>query len=204
MVNSLVTHSELPTPLIQSITASLLSTLISHEGAASTELPLRIRSILVHIQQRYPDLLQKAFDETLQTDSEKKDALEQALLSLSMDLPGSSGQKIDSIVGSMSSESAVRAISVRELFEKLATGDVEDIVSAYSPRSLSSYEPRFFGRRRFVLLCLLEFKIPMDRYWKLSIQTPSNSCLLFSNNHPPSLISLTVLCPPQQPPDVTL
>ncbi|KAK7688534.1 hypothetical protein QCA50_008072 [Cerrena zonata] len=132
VVDSLITYPQLPSSLTQSITTSLLGTLVSPNEDASVELPLRIRSLLVHIQQRYPDVLQTVFNETLKTDPEKKDILEQALLSLSMDLPGSSGQKLDSIVGSMSAESTVRVIALRELFEKLKTGSLEEIASIRS------------------------------------------------------------------------
>ena len=108
----------------------MFGTLVSLKEDSSPELPLRIRSLLVHIQQRHPDVLQSAFDDMLQADPEKKDVLEQALLSLSVDLPGAPGQKLDSVVSSMSSESAVRVIAVRELFEKLKVDEVAEIVSA--------------------------------------------------------------------------
>lgn len=125
----MLARSELPSVLIQPITMSLLRTLVTPKDDIPTELPLRIRSLLVSIQQRYPDVLQNAFDKTLTSDPEKKDVLEQALLSLPVDLPGPSAQKLDSIVGSMNAEANVRIIAVRELFEKLQSGNSEETVS---------------------------------------------------------------------------
>ena len=94
----------------------------------------------------------------LQADPEKKDALEQALLSLSVDLPGAPGQKLDSVVSSMSSESAVRVIAVRELFEKLKVDEMAEIVSA-RPRGIHLILI-LFSSPQSVLRYLLGFKIP--------------------------------------------
>lgn len=143
VVDALVTHSELPAILIRSLTVSLFKALVEQ---SSTESHSKIRSLLVQVQQRHPDVLQNSYDDMLETDSDKKDVLEQALLSLSMvsiinsvscqwnsltadaqDLPGTT-KKLDSVVGSMNADSNVRIIAVRELYEKLKTGDSEEKV----------------------------------------------------------------------------
>lgn len=128
VVDALVTHSELPAILIRSLTVSLFKALVEQ---SSTESHSKIRSLLVQVQQRHPDVLQNSYDDMLETDSDKKDVLEQALLSLSMDLPGTT-KKLDSVVGSMNADSNVRIIAVRELYEKLKTGDSEEKASIQS------------------------------------------------------------------------
>lgn len=111
----------------------------------------RARSLLVHIHQRHPTTLQRAFQEALSTPNGEdqgaetdKNHVEQLLLSLSVQLPqagaaaGEVRQEEDWVVATVNADATVRARAVRGLYDSLTAGDLTglDIVSAKFPQLL--------------------------------------------------------------------
>lgn len=111
----------------------------------ASQVQARARSLLVHIHQRHPTTLQRAFQEALSTpNGEEQEAeadknhVEQLLLSLSVQLPqggaaaGEVRQEEDLVVATVNADATVRARAVRGLYDSLTAGDLTglDIVSA--------------------------------------------------------------------------
>ena len=119
VLTSLLTLPKLPRALVQDLAGELIrlhiTSLESHEAVSA-----RARSLLVHLQQRQPAALQTAFETVLNDSGEAREAVEQLLLSLSVALPeASSVENLDSVLASTTADSSVRAIAVRQLYEKL-------------------------------------------------------------------------------------
>lgn len=87
--------------------------------------------MLVHLQQRHPTALQCSSETVLSEIGVDKNAVEQLLLSLSVQLPpsrdgttnASSTEGIDAIIASTSADSSVRSIAVRDLYARLSRND---------------------------------------------------------------------------------
>ncbi|KAI0070967.1 hypothetical protein K474DRAFT_1669523 [Panus rudis PR-1116 ss-1] len=132
VVNAFLTTPELPDSVVGSLTAALAHALTEEEDGDAADqketINAHIRSLLVQVQQRYPAVLRQTF-ESISKDESKKEVLERALLSLSMDIPNFSGDSndkpVDSIVASLSSDPTVRAVAVRDLYVKLQAVDVD-------------------------------------------------------------------------------
>lgn len=133
----------LPLPTIKDLALLLIR---SHIGSVeqpdqNETAPARARSILVHIQQRHPAALQELFESMHDDDefAEKKEAVEQLLLSLSVALPvpgtADADMEVDTIVASTSADAPVRVIAVRKLYETLLSSGLPESerVSASSP-----------------------------------------------------------------------
>lgn len=102
---------------------------IDDGAVADKHVSARARSVLVHIQQRFPAALEAAFEAVLNDSAEEKEAVEQLLLSLSVALPvsGSGDSKdgdLDSVVASTTADASVRAVAVRRLYEQLSSADL--------------------------------------------------------------------------------
>ncbi|KAJ3530221.1 hypothetical protein NM688_g7742 [Phlebia brevispora] len=130
VLTALVTSPSLPLATIKELARALIQSHVESAEQEDQSGPAQARSILVHIQQRYPNALQGAFEAALNDEAygEKKEVLEQLLLSLSVALPTSevvdADAGLDSVVASMSADGPVRVVAVRQLYEKLASGDV--------------------------------------------------------------------------------
>ncbi len=125
IVTALITYPKLPPVMVESITASLIELLLGEQAPDENTLA-RGRSLLVHIQQRHPTVLNKAFEASLNK-SEKKEPIERFLLSFSMELPGyDKGKNLDMVVASTSADSTVRVLAIRELYDKLSSPSLED------------------------------------------------------------------------------
>lgn len=133
-LNALVMSPSLPSPTVKDLALLLIR---SHIGGAeqpdqNETAPARARSILVHIQQRHPAALQEVFESMLEDAEfvEKKEAVEQLLLSLSVALPVSGAvdadMELDTIVASTSADAPVRVIAVRKLYETLLSSDLPE------------------------------------------------------------------------------
>ena len=124
-LTSLVTFQSVPFSIIYDLAKSLIQQAVSAPELGAAALA-RGRSLLVHVQQRHPELLQTCFEAALKDAGDSKDALEQLLISLSVELPSgtSSAKDADMVVASTSADAAVRVIAVRELYENLAKGDL--------------------------------------------------------------------------------
>ncbi|EKM52689.1 uncharacterized protein PHACADRAFT_101069 [Phanerochaete carnosa HHB-10118-sp] len=135
ILTSLVTFQSVPLSIVRDLANALIQQAVSTPEPDATVLA-RGRSLLVHVQQRHPELLQMYFEAALEDAGENKDALEQLLISLSVELPGgfAGTKEADMVVASTSADAAVRVIAVRELYEKFAKGDLSpsDLVSARS------------------------------------------------------------------------
>ncbi|THH26927.1 hypothetical protein EUX98_g7265 [Antrodiella citrinella] len=148
IILSLLSLPSLPSESIFAVTSSLITQLTRSSGVVSDETkPVvdgRTRALLVQAQQRHPDILQKCFDRAMTEDAENKEALEQALLSLSLvrsnvvfifdadiDLPqdipvADAPGELDMVVASSNADGIVRAIAVRDLFARLTIGGLSD------------------------------------------------------------------------------
>jgi U3 small nucleolar RNA-associated protein 10 len=123
----ILTFPSVPHSIVRDLTANLTAQTISIQEGNGV-IAARCRALLVHVQQRHPDLLQACFQTALADSEGHKDVLEQLLISLSVELPGasraSSGRNdADMIVASTSADAAVRVIAVRELYMKLSTSN---------------------------------------------------------------------------------
>ncbi|KAH8084910.1 armadillo-type protein [Cristinia sonorae] len=136
IILSLLPAKNLPSEIIQVTTSSLIAQIVSvgQDGATGQKgvVEGRARALLVQIQQRHPSILQKCFDDALEGDETSKEALQQALLSLSLDtsahkdIPGGT----DMVIASANADGNVRAIAVRDLYAKLANGSLSESESA--------------------------------------------------------------------------
>ncbi|KAI0790983.1 hypothetical protein C8Q75DRAFT_805854 [Abortiporus biennis] len=140
ILNTLITFSDLPKSIIKPLATRLISVLVDldEKSKISSEQKdytrARARSLLIHLQQRHPSILHQAFDDSMK-DENRKAAVEQIVLSLSMDLPDENQrEKLDMVVASMSADSSVRTIAVHDLYKKLALSD-NDANEAASIRS---------------------------------------------------------------------
>ena len=88
VIVSLLSLSNLPSIIVSSVTSELIAQLTSESDDETVETKQivdgRIRALLVQIQQRHPLILHKCFESAIAEDSSDKEALEQALLSLSL------------------------------------------------------------------------------------------------------------------------
>lgn len=127
VLTALVTFQTIPQVIIRNLTDILIEQAAASDNDVNA-LPLG-RSLLVHIQQRHPELLQAAFEAALAEPGDRKDTLEQLLISLSVDLPGvvtnpSTAAETDMVVASTSAEAVVRVVAVRQLYEQLTKDDL--------------------------------------------------------------------------------
>ena len=132
ILTSLVTLHDVPHKLISDLATTLVERAVASEADATAL--ARGRSLLVHIQQRYPEPLQGAFEIALKDPGDKKELLEQLLISLSVELPGVASDpgetsETDIVVASTSADATVRVIAVRELYERLAKDDLSPVES---------------------------------------------------------------------------
>ncbi|KIP06398.1 hypothetical protein PHLGIDRAFT_128310 [Phlebiopsis gigantea 11061_1 CR5-6] len=133
VLTALVTFQSIPQIIIRSLTDSLIEQATASDSDRNT-LPLG-RSLLIHIQQRHPELLQAAFEAALIDAGDSKDILEQLLISLSVDLNGvvtdsGTAAETDVVVASTSAEAVVRVVAVRQLYEQLGKEGLSSIEKA--------------------------------------------------------------------------
>ena len=130
ILTSIVTFPSVPQIIVQDLTNALIAQSAAAQQDDGAVLS-RIRALLVHIQQRHPDLLQACFEVAILDAGENKNALEQLLISLSVELPGgaagtSNAKDTDMVIASTSADAAVRVIAVRELLEKMSSSDIAE------------------------------------------------------------------------------
>ncbi len=187
--------NEIPQTILHSMTSGLIllslhspHTIEPTDGTGNaSQAQARARSLLVHIHQRHPTTLQRAFQEALSTSNGEdqeafeadtdKNHVEQLLLSLSVQLPqagaatGEVRQEEDLVVATVNADATVRARAVRGLYDSLTAGDLTglDIVSAKFPnffsmlfyRVLTADWTMSLPRRLFTQRSSLAFKTPM-------------------------------------------
>ncbi|GJE92911.1 U3snoRNP10 and BP28CT domain-containing protein [Phanerochaete sordida] len=124
ILTALVTYQAVPLSVVRALADALIEQMQVEDAESATR--ACARSLLVHIQQRHPETLQACFEAALKDAGENRDALEQLLISLSVDLSGGAeaAQDADMVVASTSADASVRVIAVRELYEKLEKGDL--------------------------------------------------------------------------------
>ena len=135
VLTALATSPSLPLPSIKDLALALIHLHIDGTKKANSDQTdsARARSVLVHMQQRHPATLQEVFGSVLQDTeyADKKDAVEQLLLSLSVALPGPNAAatvaELDMIVASTSADAPVRVIAVRQLYEKLSDAQLPEL-----------------------------------------------------------------------------
>lgn len=137
-----MTYSDLPSAIIRGIADALIHLSVQHNTEATTQ--ARCRSLLIHMQQRHPNILQKAFQTVLNHTEVDKDIIEQLILSLSVQIPeptngtdiGGQIGEVDLLLATINADSTVRASAVRTLHDRLAKGDLGnlDLVSICRPR----------------------------------------------------------------------
>jgi U3 small nucleolar RNA-associated protein 10 len=110
----------------------------------------RARSLLVNLHQRHPQILQNAFQNILNDETLDKNATEQLLLSLSVNLPkpvngqtSARASKTDNVMATVSADATVRVSAVRALYEQMSTRDCIDIVSFPLTNSIPEVEISF-------------------------------------------------------------
>lgn len=128
IITSLVTYQKLPQVIVTDLTNELIALALDSDES-DTGAFARGRSVLVHIQQRHPGALQESFEPALSNAGDRREILEQLLISLSVDIPGvpASAQAhsdTDMVVASTSADVAVRMIAVQKLQEQLREGSV--------------------------------------------------------------------------------
>ncbi|KDR78387.1 hypothetical protein GALMADRAFT_245550 [Galerina marginata CBS 339.88] len=131
LLEAVIATSTTPFSVIEVISSSLLKIGVNSEG--KNQISLIARRLLSLIQQRHPELLQKAVESFGDDDSENG-AVEQLIISLatigyiSDNMTSSKGN--DMVINSANADARVRVIAVRELVKSIAgkeLSSVEDI-----------------------------------------------------------------------------
>ena len=130
------------------MTSGLINLSLQHSHLAEPELDdgtvkARARSLLVHLHQRHPQVLHHAFQDALADDKVDKSSAEQLLLSLSVQLPGSGktagvGEE-DLLFATMSADVSTRATALRDLYERMQSGDLKGLDSVSTSSSAIIY-----------------------------------------------------------------
>ncbi|PCH43122.1 hypothetical protein WOLCODRAFT_121527 [Wolfiporia cocos MD-104 SS10] len=128
LLASTLTSSQVPSVIIRRAATALLQRLIVGRDNAD-ESQANARKILARLQQRYSRLLQQVCEVAAEGDENKRKMVEQVVLSLSLN--GSElrnhGEKqdIDVVVASVNAEATVRAIAVRDLYDRLKSDNTD-------------------------------------------------------------------------------
>ena len=186
LLNELLTAPNLPLKLVQELSRELilLHVKTTREGEERDDsLSARTRSLLVHVQQRYPIALANTSEQVLKETEEDKEIVEQLLLSLSVAFPiattsaaTASSSDIDAVVAATGADASVRAIAVRQLYGRLSEMDLPDLERVSTKIYVS--HPRVVDDRRMPCARRFspEYKTRMDLYSKHCMQHQSNSC----------------------------
>ncbi|KAI0092311.1 armadillo-type protein [Irpex rosettiformis] len=126
VLTSLVTYAEVPRAVILAMASGLIDLSLHSSESDSGTIQARARSLLVHLHQRHPQVLHKAFQVAL-ADEEDHNAAQQLLLSLSVQLPeGSKTAEVgeeDLVLATISADANIRASAVRGLYERMGSGN---------------------------------------------------------------------------------
>ncbi|KAI0712775.1 armadillo-type protein [Cerioporus squamosus] len=121
ILESFLTSPALPPGTARSAAVSLMRQLT--EGDTAADSALELRSLLSQLHQRHPDAVQTASQAIIDEDGDKRDAVEQLVMSISMPVPGPSSGDSETttlLVGASSGDAAVRAKAVRDLLTRAA------------------------------------------------------------------------------------
>ena len=116
-VENLVVSPSVPEAILNHLAMLLINVILSAETS------LKERQLLSMIQQRHPQVVQKVTQEIIEEDDDKKDAVEELIISLSTTQAVSASTKdaasLDLIVSSTHADVNVRAIAVKKLIASL-------------------------------------------------------------------------------------
>ncbi|KAM6493306.1 hypothetical protein JOM56_011440 [Amanita muscaria] len=122
LLSSLLTYNGTPKAVLKHISKLVLQRVVSSDTP-----PENLRDLLYSIYQRHPPILQRSSDELIDSDEAMKPAVQQALVSLSLEAQAPSkdinNRTQDAVVASTVAESNVRAIAVKEMIEKLSVSE---------------------------------------------------------------------------------
>ncbi|KAI0692328.1 hypothetical protein BC835DRAFT_1416622 [Cytidiella melzeri] len=130
ILTTLVTYPDLPQNVLVIMSSGLVRlSLQQEEQERDSTKQARARSLLVHLHQRHPQILQKTIQDVLSDSELDQNAAEQLSLSLSVQLPQPGGKKnvdtgkVDLVMATTSADATVRAAAVRSLYERMASKD---------------------------------------------------------------------------------
>ncbi|RPD60690.1 hypothetical protein L227DRAFT_501246 [Lentinus tigrinus ALCF2SS1-6] len=125
IVEALLTSQTLLSGIARSAAAALIHRLTTEEPSSALEL----RSLLSQLHQRHPAAVHAASKAIIDEDEDKRNAVEQLVLSISLPVPGPStgdSETTTLLVGAASGDAAVRAKAVRDLVTRAADGNLAD------------------------------------------------------------------------------
>ncbi|KAI0776755.1 hypothetical protein BD413DRAFT_469201 [Trametes elegans] len=127
IADAIITSQTLLNAIARSAAATLIRLLI--DGDTPAQASLTARQELSHLHQRHPKAVEAATRSLIEDDSEKADAVEQLVLSLSASVAGPSTTDAETatlLVASNNADAAIRARSVRDLLARFSNDTVAE------------------------------------------------------------------------------
>ncbi|KAI0920552.1 hypothetical protein AcV5_010550 [Taiwanofungus camphoratus] len=122
LLSNILSYAKIPSDIVRHATSMLLGLLIESEAVANDSLA-SARKLLSNIQQHHMRIMQLVYDDIIQQNEDKREAVGQIVLSLSMNLNGVKprSEDFDPVLASVDVDPNVRAIAVRNLFSQLSS-----------------------------------------------------------------------------------